>query len=270
MDLSGTFGGAASFDDFDTPTYVGRHYRELSRADADVARSIILTILDRLEDRFGSFASAFEIGNAGVLRTSALAAPLLTLGAKVTLSDVGESQRTAAQLAVESVQQGDLGIWKAHQLAMGKVDRRWAHAITSICRRNPAVVHHNILEKPVPPVGVRLEAHTLCSHTNKPEVYKKALDNFFATMKPGDVAIRIFDIGSTGYSVGGRWFEGYPINVEIVRAEAEERGLIVLGTCEAPLNVAADEGTGSTFSAIGGAVLLKPPKLERLVKSCYA
>jgi hypothetical protein len=259
MSLPEAHGGGASFDTFDTSAYTGRHYSELDHADADVAEVIISAIVENLGDRFGSFEGAFEIGNAAVLRTSALAEPLLRSDAEVTFSDVGKTQRAAARLAVARVQEGDLGIWEAHQLAMGKVDHRWANAVTNICRRDPIVAHHNILENPVPPAGVRVEGHTLCSHTNRAEVYEQALDNFLVTMEPGDVAIRIFDVGSTGYFVGGRWFEGYPINLNTVRAEAKKRGLTILGIREVPIKVATDEvtRTGSTFSAIGGAVLLK-------------
>lgn len=260
MSSSGHPEKVGSFDtDFNAQVYDDHNYGTLWAADKRVAAFIIATITKRLNGRVGELESLYEIGNGGVMRTAALGEPLLHPAASVTLTDVGEPQLAAIRSTVASVKAGNLGYWDTHQAAMGLRDKRWDQAITRLCSREVEVKYHDINKEPVPTAQVRAEGHVLCSHTDQPEDYWRAVKNFYASMEPNDIAIRIFDVGSTGYVVDGYRFNGHPIHEAAIRAEADRLGLIVLGVREVSVDTSVtNTTTASTLTGIGGAVLLKP------------
>lgn len=257
MAISGEIDPA--FHRFNAQAYNEHHYAKTGRADLQVAAKLIGDMALCLGSRMRTFESLYEIGSGGTLRTPALGEPLLAPNAQVTLTDISDSQIATVHSQVKSVRQGASEVWDGHEEAMGEANPLWRGAITNLCRRDITVGYHNIRETEVPPTDLRMEGHTLCSNTNRPELYEHTLDNFVRTMGPGDIAIRLFDVKSTEYFVEGQRFEGYPIDEQIVRSEAESRGLTVLSSCEFLVEVPAEEKrTRSTLSALGGAVLLKP------------
>ena len=129
---------------------------------------------------------------------------------------------------------------------------------------NAVVRHLDILEEPVGPAGLRTAGHCLCSITSDREAHCQAVSNFFAGMEAGDVALELFDVNSSGYTVGGVKFPGYPTNAEEVSAEAASMGLTVIDVFEMPVvqPSGTTDGTGSSFSALGAAVLLKETRFH--------
>jgi hypothetical protein len=251
-----------SFGNFNAPDYNDHNYRDPWPADKIIAQFVTTTIARQLGSRFGSFSSLYEIGNGGTMRTAPFGEPLLRPGACVTLTDVeeGESQLAAIRSTVARAREGDLGYWARHQEIMGPASSRWSGAITRLLCNYPIEIKpHDISRQPVPPVSLRVEGHVLCSRTSVEEEYWQGVKNFYSSMRPGDVAIRVYDVESDSYMVDGYEFSGYPINQENIHSEARALGLVTLGVYETPVDTSiTNAATASTLSGIGGAVLLRP------------
>lgn len=259
----------ANWGDFDPKAYALRHFAKVSSADSLVAHRII-ELLHQLPDQPRS--SYTEIGIAGgALRVACLAEPVLTPSATICLTDVHANLVAEARTEIARVRQGESTIWQAHAadmakghpgVANGRPNPRWNGVLERVC--DVATVSElDILTTGLGASAIRAEAHCLCSMTGVRPEYEQAVANFYAGMEPGDAAIRIFDINSRGYQVGGEEFPGYPITPDDVASQAERMGLYVVGA----FGVDVDEGytqanssrTASTLTGIGGAVLLKPP-----------
>jgi len=254
MSSDGTANGDIDWALFSPAAYAPHHYIGVDCHDVAIARRIITT-LERLS---GDYRSLTEIGAGGVLRTACLAAPLLMPGSPITLTDVAEPQLAATRLAVEQVQQGRPGYWAAHEAAMTAVNSRWANALATVCRK-PTIRRYNVLQAPLGTSSIRIEGHCLCSLSARPDEYNHAVSNFYGGMQTGDVAIRLFDIGSTGYNVGDVWFPGYPTDELEVSNQAESMGLVVLDSFRMPYQKRTDSNAASsTLSALGGAIMVKP------------
>ena len=250
------------FSRFNALIYNEHNYKDPWQADKEIARFVTVTITEQLGSRFGTFNSLYEIGNGGTMRTAPLGEPLLGPNACVTLTDVkyGESQLATIRSTISRARRGDLGYWAKHQEFMGSVNSRWNGAIARLLCDYPIEIKpHDILAAPVPPVHLRVEGHVLCSHTSVEEEYWQGVKNFYSSMRPGDVAIRVYDVESDSYMVNGYAFSGHPINQTNIRSEAEVFGLVVLGVYEASVDTSlTNAATASTLSGIGGAVLLRP------------
>jgi hypothetical protein len=275
LDASSVFNGFNSSPRFDDPisdgfgvwdsNYAHHHYGVAQSVDIAIAEAVIRTVGgDDLAPMMGKAKSLFEVGTAGVMRSTGLLTPLLDPRAMIWQTDVGKTQMFETMHSLGELHKGNLGIWESHQTAMGQVDPRWANAIAAIAQHMVSVTYHDVKKTSVPEVQVRNEAHALCSCTDKTDEYENGVENFLKSMTEGDVAVRLFDVNSNGYRVGDRWYPGYPINAAKVRIEARKLGLVVLFADDFKISqrTVGTEKTSaqSTLSGLGCAVLHKPFK----------
>ena len=245
--------------DFNTPKYAEFHYGDVSDADNWLSNWVV-SVLRRPGIR-RDFKTAKEIGTGGVLRTAMLGAGNLSEHAKVTCTDVGESQMQETLKAIADIMAGNPSKWRLHEKGVikghPKVDEGRGHpwmvgALDKICA-GATVEQFDIREAPLGPAGMRFEGFCLCSNTDDPDQYELEVDNFYGGMMSNDVAVRMFDIESKGYWVDGRFFPGIPINPTKVIEQAKRIGLVVVDSIGIEFGASS-----STFTGIGAAVMIKP------------
>ncbi|HSX15770.1 MAG TPA: hypothetical protein VLF40_03180 [Candidatus Saccharimonadales bacterium] len=187
--------------------------------------------------------------------------PLLSPEAHVLLADNVPQQSATTAAAIAAVQAGQSTIWDAHAAAIAQANSRWGNVLQQLGGKHLSTGLHDILQAPLGQAGIRFEEHVLCSITNSPAEHEVAVRNFYDGMQPGDIAVRLFDVGSDGYYVSGISFPGLPLDAKQVSTQALRMGLDVLTAFEEPVESSLNDNTnavGSTLRALGGAVLQMP------------
>jgi hypothetical protein len=263
-----------NWDKFDAQRYGKHHYGTVSEADRRVALRVAANVRTILQVASPSrcrapYERAVDVGGGGGLRTALLGGPLLRWGGEQVFTDIGQPQLDEAWWQVEQERKRPkvcTRIYARHETGLTDrgfrgLDRGYYEYVRSLRRitQNPVVRRLDILEESVGEAGIRTEGHCLCSITSDRDAHYQAVRNFYDGMEPGDTAIRLFDVNSTGYAVEGEEFPGYPTNAEEVARQAESMGLLVLDAFEVSFGQApAIPGvTSSTFSALGAAVMIK-------------
>ncbi len=251
----------APWKNFDAQMYGSNHYEEPSVHDRIIAARVIKT-LGHQQRLFDAYHDLIDVGTGGVLRTALLAEPLLQRDERqVRFTDIGESQLATTRLEIGKINSRQPSKWRAHEVAMAQRHASWSGALSRLCR-NSIVEELSLFDLQPESADIVTEGHVLCSFTNDKKEHDEGVATFYGALRKGGLAIRLFDINSSGYRVGETEFPGYPETPGSVRTQAQRMGLIVIdsfGLSITDYNKNIHTGiTTSTLKGLGSAVVLKP------------
>jgi hypothetical protein len=202
------------WDIFDTKAYSSQYLSGVLWEDRSLARMTIGALLE-LGVSLGSLQTGIDACNGGIIRGPSIIAPFIRGNGTLYWSDYGKPQVEQAKRVITAGKKGDLGEWASHQTHMGLCYHNWSGASLRACQLGVSV-RQSIFELPENAYDIGITCFGPESLTEDRKEWERAVTTFLRSIKPGQPAIMLYMVGSTGYSSPGSSFPAIPISQEDV------------------------------------------------------